>query len=62
MTTYDPFAKPENVYFPVASVVVDPVAAPERVSVAADPLTDPEIVYTVEGLDEVLGANARSTQ
>ena len=49
-------------YFPVASVVVDPVAAPERISVAADPLTDPEIVYNAEGLDEVLGANTRSTQ
>jgi hypothetical protein len=58
-TTYEPFAKPENVYFPVASVVVDLVAAPERVSVAADPLTDPEIVYNTEGLDEV---NTRSTQ
>ena len=57
-TTYEPFAKPENVYFPVASVVVDLVAAPERVSVAADPLTVPEI----EKLDEVLGANTRSTQ
>ena len=61
-TTYEPFAKPENVYFPVASVVVDLVAAPERVSVAADPLTDPESVYNTEGLGEVLGANTRSTQ
>ena len=57
MTTYDPFAKPENVYSPVASVVVDPVAAPERVSLAADPLTEPEIVY---GLDEA--TNTGSTQ
>ena len=57
-TTYEPFAKPENVYFPVASVVVDLVAAPERVSVAADPLTVPEI----EKPDELLGANTRSTQ
>jgi hypothetical protein len=43
VTTYDPSLKPENVYVPVASVVVDPVAAPESVIVAADPLTDPEI-------------------
>ena len=61
-TTYEPFARSENVYFPVASVVVDLVAAPERVSVAADPLTDPEIVYNTGGPDEVLGANTRSTQ
>jgi hypothetical protein len=33
------------VYFPVASVVVTPVAVPERVSVAPDPLTTPDIVY-----------------
>jgi hypothetical protein len=57
-TTYEPFAKPKNVYFPVASVVVDLVAAPKRVSVAADPLTVPEI----EKPDDLLGANTRSTQ
>ena len=61
-TTYEPFARPENVYFPVASVLVDPVAAPERVRVAADPLTEPDIVCNAEGLDEGLGANTRSTQ
>jgi hypothetical protein len=68
--TYVPVARPENLYLPVASVVVDPVAAPERVSVAADPLTEPEIVYNLETLGRVLGArldgalgvNTRSTQ
>src|SRR5215831_7531924 len=60
-TAYVPFDRPENVYPPVESVVVDALAAPVSVSVAADPLTVPEIVYDGAGLD-VPGVNTTSTQ
>src|SRR5215831_11988 len=50
-TAYVPFFRSENMYFPVESAVVDAFAAPDRVSVAADPLTVPEIVYDGAGLE-----------
>jgi hypothetical protein len=60
---YEPLARPEKLYFPVASVAVEPVLAPERLTVAADPLTCPEIPYVpVDGVDEVPGTKTRSTQ
>ena len=40
-------------------MLVNPEAAPERVTFAADPLTVPEMLYVVE---EVAGTKARSTQ
>jgi hypothetical protein len=73
VTTYEPFARPEKLYAPEAFVVVEPVEAPASVTVAAEPVTVPEIEYVVETVDPppddvdppdvlVAGTNARSTQ
>lgn len=40
-----PFAKPENVYVPFAATVVVADEAPDSVTVAAEPLTVPEMLY-----------------
>jgi hypothetical protein len=42
---YDPFERPEKVKLPDASVLVDALAAPDSVTVAAEPLTVPEMLY-----------------
>ena len=39
---------------------VDPEAAPDRVTFAADPLTVPEMLYRVGGLEETRDAHDRA--
>src|SRR5690349_10343900 len=51
-STYDPFERPVNTNFPPPSVVVVAPLVPDSVTVAADPLTLPEIVYVVGGVTD----------
>jgi hypothetical protein len=52
-----------KLYFPLASVLVDREAAPDKVKVAGDPLTTPEIVYVLLLVPPVLVAlKSTSTQ
>jgi hypothetical protein len=46
----------------VASVVVDCDSAPDKVTVAADPVTVPEMLYVVGVGVVVVGLNITSTQ
>jgi hypothetical protein len=62
--TYAPLGRPEKRYFPIASVVVDREVAPDKVNVAAEPLTPPEMVYVMDGfgVGAVAGLKTTSTQ
>lgn len=55
-TTYEPLERLEKLKFPAGSVVACPEVVPDKVNVAAVPVTLPEIMYVPAG------TKTRSTQ
>jgi hypothetical protein len=52
---YDPFGRPVKLKFPKLSVMEERDTGPDNVTVAADPLTRPEILYVGVGVGVGVG-------